>query len=69
AGAAAGRRVPRRAGAGGRRGGWRRGRPAADVAKRPRAGVTRPVRERAFPYWRGVDKKLGDRIATRVESA
>jgi catalase len=26
-------------------------------------GVSTPVLERAFEYWRNVDKKIGDRIA------
>ncbi|MHC0432389.1 catalase [Streptomyces sp. O3] len=29
-------------------------------------GVSRPVLERAFQYWRNVDEELGDDIATRV---
>jgi catalase len=29
-------------------------------------GVSRPVMDRALQYWRNIDKKLGDRIADKV---
>jgi len=31
-------------------------------------GVTQPVLDRAFQYWRNVDKTLGDRIAAGVRA-
>jgi catalase len=30
-------------------------------------GVTEPVLERAFEYWRNIDKAVGDRIAKGVK--
>jgi catalase len=32
------------------------------------AGVTEPVLQRAFGYWRNVDKNLGDRIEAGVRA-
>lgn len=29
-------------------------------------GVSQPVLERAFEYWRNIDKELGERIAAAV---
>ena len=31
-------------------------------------GVTEPVLERAFQYWRNVDKNLGDRVEAGVRA-
>ena len=31
-------------------------------------GVTEPVLQRAFPYWRNVDKNLGDKIESGVRA-
>jgi catalase len=31
-------------------------------------GVTKPVLERAFQYWRNVDKNLGDKIESSVRA-
>ncbi|MFF4156538.1 catalase [Streptomyces sp. NPDC001678] len=39
---------------------------ASNVAGHLKAGVSRPVLDRALQYWRNIDKKLGDTIATRV---
>ncbi|MFE2302033.1 catalase [Streptomyces sp. NPDC059445] len=38
-----------------------------NVSGHLQAGVTRPVLERAFQYWRNVDKETGDRIARAVD--
>ncbi|MEC4016536.1 catalase [Streptomyces sp. H27-D2] len=38
----------------------------ANVAGHLSNGVTRPVLERAFQYWRNIDKGIGDRIAAKV---
>ncbi|MET7986312.1 MULTISPECIES: catalase [unclassified Streptomyces] len=38
-----------------------------NVSGHLKAGVTRPVLERAFQYWRNVDKETGDRIARSVD--
>jgi catalase len=32
-------------------------------------GVTEPILQRAFPYWRNIDKDLGDRIESAVHAA
>jgi catalase len=40
----------------------------ANVAGHLRNGVSTPVQERAFEYWRNVDKVLGDRIAEAVRA-
>ena len=31
-------------------------------------GVSEPVLERVFEYWRNIDKDIGDRIANEVKS-
>ncbi|MGW1199717.1 catalase [Streptomyces sp. NPDC002536] len=41
----------------------------SNVAGHLKGGVTPPVLERALQYWRNIDKKLGDQIATRVNGA
>lgn len=38
-----------------------------NIAGHLKDDVSRPVLERAFQYWRNVDKTLGDRIATAVD--
>ncbi|MFD8994266.1 catalase [Streptomyces abikoensis] len=38
----------------------------SNVAGHLKAGVSRPVLDRAFQYWRNIDKNVGDAIATRV---
>ncbi|WP_116213659.1 catalase [Streptomyces olivoreticuli] len=43
-----------------------RDRLVANVSGHLRQGVSRPVLDRAFQYWRNIDKKVGDRIATAV---
>ncbi|MGC4981207.1 catalase [Streptomyces sp. DT193] len=44
-----------------------RDRLVGNVSGHLKAGVTRPVLERAFQYWRNVDKETGDRIARNVD--
>ncbi|RUO25306.1 catalase [Aliidiomarina minuta] len=39
-----------------------------NVAGHLKAGVSGPVLERAFKYWRNIDKDIGDRIARAVSS-
>ncbi|MET9882364.1 catalase [Streptomyces sp. NPDC006430] len=39
----------------------------SNVSGHLKDGVSAPVLERAFQYWRNVDKTLGDRIATAVQ--
>ncbi|WP_417539913.1 catalase-related domain-containing protein [Marinobacter sp.] len=34
-----------------------------------KAGVTDPVLERAFTYWRNVDEEIGNRIANGVKGS
>lgn len=43
-----------------------RDRLVANVVGHLQGGVTEPVRQRAFEYWRNIDKDLGDRIAKGV---
>ncbi|MEU2869328.1 catalase [Streptomyces olivoreticuli] len=43
-----------------------RDRLVSNVSGHLRQGVSRPVLDRAFQYWRNIDKKVGDRIATAV---
>ncbi|GAA3195377.1 MULTISPECIES: catalase [Streptomyces] len=43
-----------------------RDRLVSNVAGHLSNGVSKPVQERAFQYWRNVDKDLGDRIAKKV---
>lgn len=43
-----------------------RDRLVGNVAGHLRNGVSEPVLQRAFEYWRSVDKQIGDRIADAV---
>jgi catalase len=43
-----------------------RGRLVANVVGHLEAGVSKPVLERAFEYWRNIDRDLGERIAKGV---
>lgn len=43
-----------------------RDRLVGNVAGHLRNGVSEPVLQRAFEYWRNVDKQIGDRIADAV---
>jgi catalase len=45
-----------------------RDRLVSNVAGHLRNGVTEPVLQRAFEYWRNVDKHIGDRIEQRVRA-
>jgi catalase len=45
-----------------------RDRLVSDVAGHLRNGVTEPVLQRAFEYWRNVDKHIGDRIEQGVRT-
>ncbi|MFF5564435.1 catalase [Streptomyces sp. NPDC012623] len=38
----------------------------SNVSGHLKQGVSRPVLERAFQYWRNIDKNIGDRIAAQV---
>jgi len=38
------------------------------VAGHPKDGVSEPVLQRAFEYWRNIDKQLGDRIEQAVRN-
>jgi len=38
----------------------------ANVVGHLKNGVSQPVLERAFEYWRNIDKELGERIAAAV---
>jgi catalase len=38
----------------------------SNVVGHLRDGVSEPVLERAFEYWRNIDKEIGDRIAQGV---
>ena len=38
------------------------------IVGRLRGGVTEPVLQRAFEYWRNVDKDLGDRVEHGVRA-
>jgi len=44
-----------------------RDRLVANVVGHLKAGVSEPVLERAFEYWRNIDKEIGDRIAKGVK--
>lgn len=44
-----------------------RDRLASNVIGHLKDGVTRPVLQRAFEYWRNIDKETGDRIAAAFE--
>jgi catalase len=43
-----------------------RGRLASNVAAHLRNGVSETVLERAFEYWKNIDKETGDRIEAAV---
>jgi catalase len=43
-----------------------RDRLVSNVVGHLKNGVTKPVLQRAFEYWRNVDKEIGDRIAKGV---
>ncbi|MFE0047789.1 catalase [Streptomyces albireticuli] len=43
-----------------------RDRLVGNVSGHLKQGVSRPVLDRALQYWRNIDKKIGDRIATEV---
>jgi catalase len=45
-----------------------RDRLVSNVAGHLRNGVTEPVLQRAFEYWRNVDKHIGDRIEQGVRT-
>jgi len=38
-----------------------------DAQRHLKGGVSEPVLERAFEYWRNIDKEIGDRIAKGVQ--
>jgi catalase len=44
-----------------------RDRLVANVVGHLKGGVTEPVLQRAFEYWRNIDKEVGDRIAKGVK--
>ncbi len=46
-----------------------RGRLVANVSGHLKGGVSEPVLQRAFQYWRNVDKQLGDQIAKQVQGS
>jgi catalase len=46
-----------------------RNRLVANVVGHLKNGVTKPVLERAFEYWRNIDKEVGDRIAKGVSDS
>ena len=46
-----------------------RDRLVSNVVGHLKKGVTEPVLERAFEYWRKVDKEIGDRIAKGVKGS
>jgi catalase len=39
----------------------------SNVAGHLKKGVTGPVLQRAFEYWRNIDKEIGERIAKGVK--
>jgi len=45
-----------------------RDRLVANVIGHLKGGVSKPVLERAFEYWRSIDRKIGDRIASGVKA-
>jgi len=45
-----------------------RDRPVANIAGHLLDGVTEPILQRAFQYWRNVDKTLGDRVEAAVRA-
>jgi len=46
-----------------------RNRLVANVVGHLKAGVSEPVLQRAFEYWRNIDKEIGDRISRGVKGA
>ena len=46
-----------------------RDRLVSNVVGHLKAGVSQPVLERAFEYWRNIDKAIGDRIAKGVKGS
>lgn len=44
-----------------------RGRLVSNVVGHLKKNVTEPVLQRAFEYWRNIDKEIGDRIAKGVK--
>jgi catalase len=46
-----------------------RDRLVSNVVGALKSGVSEPVLERAFEYWRNIDKEIGDRIAKCVTSS
>jgi catalase len=46
-----------------------RDRLVANVSGHLSQGVSEPVLERAFEYWRHVDKEIGDRIARELKGS
>ena len=40
----------------------------SNVAGHLSAGVTEPIPQRAFEYWRNIDKDIGDRIENAVKN-
>ena len=44
-----------------------RGRLVSNVVGHLKKGVSEPVLQRAFEYWRNIDKEIGDRIAKGVK--
>jgi len=44
-----------------------RDRLVSNVVGHLKNGVSEPVLQRAFEYWRNIDKKIGDRIAKGVK--
>jgi catalase len=46
-----------------------RDRLVSNVSGHLKAGVSRPVLDRAFQYWRNIDKQIGDRIAHEVNGS
>jgi catalase len=46
-----------------------RDRLVSNVVGHLKAGVSEPVLQRAFEYWRNVDRTIGDRIAKGVKGS
>jgi catalase len=46
-----------------------RDRLVANVVGHLKGGVSEPVLERAFEYWRNIDQEIGDRIAKGVKGS
>ena len=45
-----------------------RDRLVSNVVGQLKNGVSEPVLQRAFEYWRNIDKEIGERIAKSVKS-